>query len=230
MRQNGAMAIIATIAHAQRLEDLLVYRLLIRSTGDLLDDRAEQRVARVVVVPALARCELERAVLEGGDHLGGRLGQRDCGPCFGKVGTARDARCVIEQVADRHRIPCRWALGQMRANFVLDMQLPLLLELHNQHRGELLGDRRQPELGLRRIRHAVLTVRQPIALAEQRLASARDADRATEVLQRDSRLYILVHLCGQIHRHHIPSLVWRSYKGCTVEGISSPTGPPLQLM
>src|SRR5260370_38202456 len=61
---DGGVGIIAGILHVERSEDILADELLVRAAGYLLDQVAEQHVARVAVAPLRARLEIETLVAE----------------------------------------------------------------------------------------------------------------------------------------------------------------------
>ena len=80
---------------------------------------------------------------------------------------------------------------------ILERELPPLLEDHDGHRRELLGDRPEAELGLRRVRNLVLGVGQPVALAEEDRAVPGHEDRAVEVVDLDAGVHVLFELRRQ---------------------------------
>src|SRR5215475_10409085 len=89
---DGGVGIIAGILHIERIEDILADELLVGAAGYLLDQVAEQYVARVAVAPLRARLEIEGLVAETRHQLVGRGGKRLELPVIRKAGEARDAR------------------------------------------------------------------------------------------------------------------------------------------
>ena len=113
-------------------------------------------------------------------------------PVFRIVGVAGDAAGVGQEVVDRHALPRLRRVVDVLADRILDLELAPLLEDEDRHRRELLGDRPQAELGLRRVGDLVLGVGEAVALAEEGLAVLRDEDRAAEVVHLDAGVHVLL--------------------------------------
>jgi hypothetical protein len=77
---------------------------------------------------------------------------------------------------------------------VLELDLALLAQLHDEHRGELLGHRADAELGLRRVRDLPLDVGVADTLGEERHTAAGQKDGAAEAVHFRVRRQQLVDL------------------------------------
>ena len=76
MENDRGVRVVAGILHAQRREDVVPNKGLVRASGDLFDQVGQQHIARIAVAPFLARCEVERFVPEPRHQLLGRGGKR----------------------------------------------------------------------------------------------------------------------------------------------------------
>jgi hypothetical protein len=90
---------------------------------------------------------------------------------------------------------------------VFESDSPPLPQLHYEHRGELLGDRPDPEFRLRRIRDLPLSVGVAVPLRDERLALAGQQYRPAVALRRRVRVEQLIHLLFE--RCRIPR--WGGY-------------------
>ena len=165
------------MAHAQRLENELLDEVRIRHTGNFFDDRTQQDVAGIAILELLARLELKGLVLEQGDQLVERHILAPQGQPFRHVGITLDPGSVSQQVFDGDVPPAGRVIRQEASDFIMDAQLILLLEHQDAYRGELLGDRTEPEDHLRFHLDTQFQVRHPISLAEQDLSSPNDDHR-----------------------------------------------------
>ena len=192
MLEDRRAVLVARVVHLQGIEDrLLEERRVVLARGGL-DDLPEHDVSGVAVAEFLARLEVERLVLELGDQL---LERDPHGQGLQEVRERRvvgDARGVGEQVVDRDLVPRLGRVGQVFLDLVLDVQLAPLLEDHDGHGRELLGDRPQAELGLGRVGHVMLQVGHAVALAEEDLAVASHQDRAAEMVALDPRGHVFL--------------------------------------
>jgi hypothetical protein len=183
-RQDFVVAVEAGARHAGGGEEVLAEELLVRLAREFLDEMAEQDVAAVAVVEALAGRELKRLVAEALEGFGD--GRREAArlPVLGERGEARHAGGVRQEVVDGDGLPRLGALRDVLADRVRDGEPAALLQEEDGRGRELLGDGAEAELGLRRVRHVQLVVRHAVALAEEHAAVARDERRAAEALAR----------------------------------------------
>jgi len=164
--QNRPRPVIARVLHVQRVEDVLLKVIAVFFAADLLDDVAQQDITGVVILPFLAWLELERLVLREHHDLKGRQRDADGFRLFevGEIGIARNARRMRKQVMDSDPLPgFRRALEIFR-NWIIDAKLAFLLKLQNRCCGELLRNRAEPELRIRRVRHVPFKVGHPVRL------------------------------------------------------------------
>ena len=105
-----------------------------------------------------------------------------------------------QKVMNRHRLPRVGAGRDIRADRILKLQLALLAKLHHHHRGELLGDRTDAELRLRRVRDLPLDVGVPISFGNERLAIACEKDGARESVRLDVPLHVFFDFCRECCR------------------------------
>jgi hypothetical protein len=164
------------VLHAERLEDPVLDEAAVRVVAHLLEDRTEQDVVRVAVRLLRSRLELQAVALEHGDqpfelqvlaHV--RRPQL--------VHVLRDAGRVREQVLDRDLLPLRRVVGQELGDVVAQRQLALLLQHHDRHGGELLGERGDAEHHLGPDRQVELQVGHAVAFPEEHLSVLHHDDR-----------------------------------------------------
>jgi hypothetical protein len=155
----------------------------------------EDEVASVRVVETLARLRLERPLHQRGDvsrHRAVRAFDEFL-TCGDRRKQSRESGGVRQQVKDRDAVPCRWRLGQMRLDEVVDLQSPALLEEQDRGGRELLRDRRHPEPCARTARDVPLDVCETVALAHDHVAAAGDEHGTGEGSVADVRLHDLIH-------------------------------------
>ena len=146
--------------------------------AELLDDHPEQKEARVVVPPLVARLEVERFGGKEGEHRVGReVESHEPLPLGPHARVAPDPRRVVEQVAHRDPVPLRRIVGEELLQRVVERELSLLHQPHDRCRGELLGDRADAVDRLGRRRHVVLEVGEAVSLGEDGAAVLHDRDR-----------------------------------------------------
>jgi hypothetical protein len=92
---------------------------------------------------------------------------------------------VRQQLADGHRLPGGRAIVEVGAGPVIDAEQAARLQDQDRHGRELLGDRSEPEPGVRRVRRPVRIVGEPEALAHHDLAIPGHQDGAADVAGRD---------------------------------------------
>jgi len=166
--------IVPRVAHAQRFEDILLEKRLVGLAGDLLDKIAQDDVPGIRVAPALARVEFERFVpahnvasFQRKTHLGQQREHLAAGDRL------LDAGGVREQLPDGDFV----ALGVVRqilADGVIDAEPLPLVQDHDGHGGERLGEGDNAKLRLRRAGRALLQIGQAVALLVNHLAVLND--------------------------------------------------------
>ena len=193
-RNDRGGPVVAAVGHCQRSKDLLPHHVLIFFSGRFFEDRTEQEVAGIVVGELLSGSPLQREIAEEADHLVDCLWRHhDLSP-FGQPGVARDAGRVRQEVMDRHRLPRLGTRRDVEAHRILQFQFALFPQLHDGHRRELLGDRPDAKLRLRRVRDLPFDVCQTVAFRDQRLAFTGEQDRAAESVRFHVALHVLVDL------------------------------------
>ncbi len=179
---HGVPEVVPRAAHPERVEDPLLHDLGVGLRRDLLDDRAEQEIRRVVVLGLRSRLELQVAAAILQDEVLDPVGI----PAHvleeaGKPRVAGDARRVVEQLVDRDlgaRVLA--VVGQGVGEGGVELQLAVPDELQHDRRGELLRDRGEAELRVGRVRDLPLEVREAEALLEDHLPVLGDEGRAVE--------------------------------------------------
>ena len=106
-----------------------------------------------------------------------------------RVGEARDAGLLCEQVADRDLRPGRRRLGVVPGDGIVEAEPAALDEPEDGDRGEGFGDRADAEFCVGRVGKAPLAVGEAEALAEDRLAVERDEHCAAEAVALDIALH-----------------------------------------
>ncbi len=166
---------VAGVRHPERLEDALGHERRVALARHLLDDRAEQHVARVVVAVACARRELHRLVLEAVHQLlDGQVRLDLVRHPARDVGVALDARRVRQQVLHRDHVTLHRVAGQVLVDRVLQADLPLLDQHHDRERRELLGHRAEAEHRVGLQGHGLLDVREAAGAPVHHLAVLDD--------------------------------------------------------
>ncbi len=130
------------LVHAQGPEEL---RLRIVAQGlsrDALDCERQQRVARVAVEAFLTRGEVQLLLPSyQGENVA--LGDHIIHPPAGQsqqVPLVPQPAGVMDQVAQRDRLPEVRHFGHMPPNVIVERELALLGQQEDRHRSELLGD------------------------------------------------------------------------------------------
>jgi hypothetical protein len=91
-----------------------------------------------------------------------------------RLGQIEDARGVIEEAAQRHRVAARVEVGGPLRDLVLKAELPLVAKLEDRGGGELLGDRAGLEHGVHRHRNVPFDVGLAVCFEEQRVVTPDD--------------------------------------------------------
>src|SRR5262249_44112350 len=155
----------------------------VRHSRNLLDDRAQQKVAGVIVFKFRPRLESEiAAAILLYKFLDSVWIAADILEEAGKACIAWNAGRVSEQVVDRYFLAGVFAVvGQVIRELAVELDLPFLDELHYQHRRELLRYRPEPEFRVRGVGDVPFHIRHPIALLENHAAFFGDQDRPIEL-------------------------------------------------
>jgi hypothetical protein len=147
------------VVHAERPEHALAEVAAERDTADILDDLAERGEAVVGVGPLSARLDID---VQAAPVVSGERGNRAPGPCppaqrrpeqVGGLAHRPDSGGVGQQVPQRGRAEARPGRyqpvgGQVVTRGGVEVDQPLLLQLHHGDRGDGLGDRGDPEDGV----------------------------------------------------------------------------------
>ena len=129
-------------SHPQRVEDPRLHQRHPRLTAQPRDRLAEEREAEVAVVVALHRREHRAGAVVGRQQLLDRHARRTLPPR--PDGLALHPRDVGQQRADRRgAVP---GLGHVLGDRVVEVEQSVVAALQDEHRGERLGDRADPEL------------------------------------------------------------------------------------
>ena len=170
----------AGVAEAERAEDQRVEEPVVGRPAGALEDQAEHQVSGIAVAVPGSRGELERPIADQRQDLG--RGPRRARPIeeVGDVRVVRHAGRVRQQMVHRDGAPRVRTRIQVGADRGADVEALRLVQQQHHRRREGLGDGRDPEPGVGRVRDLPLRVRVAVALREDRNAAAGDEDRAGE--------------------------------------------------
>ena len=161
---------------AERSEEALFQEPGVGRPGPLLDEDAEQVVAGVVVLVAVAGLELEGGAAEEGRHRLVVEVEPRLRPELLHLGVALDPGGVVQQALDRDGEAVGVVVREVVAEVGVEVEAAVLDEGHRCGGGELLGHRADPVHGVGGGRDAVLEVGEAESLGEDGLAAAGDAD------------------------------------------------------
>ena len=169
-RDDAGAVVERGLRHADDVEDALLQEGFVAHPARLLDDGAQQEVARVVVLVALAGGEVHGLALEVVDQLRDLVVLADVGEEVRHVGVALDPGGVGQQVLDRDRLAAGRVVGQELRDRVRDRELAFLDEHQEGDRRELLRHRADAEHHVRLDRYAQFEVRHAVGRAAEDLA------------------------------------------------------------
>ena len=179
-REEPGRPIETGVAQTERAEDQRVEEPVVGRPAGALEDQAEHHVPGIAVAVPGSRGELDGPIADQRQDLG--RGPRRACPIeeVGGVRVVRHAGGVRQQMVHRHRAPRVRTRIQVGADRGADVEaLPLVQQQH--HRGrERLGDGRDPEARVGRVRDLPFRVRVTVALREDRNPAPGDEDRARE--------------------------------------------------
>ncbi len=188
-----ACHVVTRVLQAERPKDILFEKFGIRLARCFLDNKPEQVIARIAVGISLANRKIERLCLifrqqfRRRDRKHGLL----CHPVRER-GVVGNSGRVGKQVADRYRLPCRRAIGNILAHAVAGAESPAFLQEHDRRRCKLLRYRAQAKDCPRRIRNVPLVIRHAVSFAYDRFSVTRDEDRPVEPVNLLCRRHILI--------------------------------------
>ena len=131
---------------------------------------------------------------EPGSKIKGRVGEQfdeflrcrrvaaDDGAKTGEAGVVGNAGRVGEEMVDGDPVPVLLRVaGEIVRDVPIELQLPLLHELEDEHRGELLRNGAEAEFRVGCVRDVPFHVGEAVAFFEDHLPVLGDEDRAVEL-------------------------------------------------
>ncbi len=185
-RNDRLVVIIACIGEAERAQNMLGNIIFVSHAAQKLEHMAEDDIAAIVVFELRARRKGERRVAGQRDDLLRRVLEPRGGLEEARNGRiARDAGRMGQQMQQTHVMPGRRRIAIMFADLVVEREFAGLHELQDGGRGELLGERAEPEFALRQMRNVPFAIGQSKPLPQEHLAAGCDQNRAGEKIGRD---------------------------------------------
>ena len=192
----------AGVAHAQRVEDAALGKLVQRLAGDALHHLGQQREVGIAVQVFAARGKIQRPLLGDGPlqvfHGDGVIDAHALH--HQQLPLVADARDVVHQLVHRDRLRKSHQVAHILPDIGLDIQLALFPQQQGAQHGDLFGDRRHVEHRILCDGHLVLQVGVAKAFVIDHFAPVADqhlAARAQPLLPQVEDL--IQFLFGRVH-------------------------------
>ncbi len=159
----------------ERLDLVLADEGGVRHAAGLLHHHRQQREVGGAEANLRARLELQRHPADEVDQFFRAV--RRCRHEPGSGAIVRDARRMLHQLVEGHRLPAFRQSREDLADRHVDVELALLLELHDRHVGERLRDRADAPHRLGRREFVVLRARPPVSRRARDVGRLHDRHR-----------------------------------------------------